>query len=419
MSRGGARPARLGARRARARAAGADRLPRGLRGPVPGVRQGPQRRARTSTSARPTRAGRSCASSSSTASRSVPEGSHGPQRPELAAGEHRAVGGERQAGLEADADRPVLAGGDEVDVDGRRRRGCAARHDHSRSVAAAVVVARTAGSGVPSRWWSGEAAVAASAAAPQPGRAGQQREVLRRVGAAADRSRRAARAASRSSVGARPQAGRDRGAVDDRRRRRRTGAGRSPRARSRRIAFGSVERRDDRAARALGVASSAARRAARARSRCAWRSGRTASSDRPQIPSRTIASAHADDLPPSSSATQQPPGSRRPGSASIRRSSQTRSAAAASRPGGGGRASSGHASRAAGTSLGLQRADPHPTVYPGAPMAVPKQKQSHARTNKRRSPAQGRAPDGQRVPDLPQPAPPAPGLPGLRHVRRP
>ena len=38
-----ARPARLGARRARARAAGADDLPPGLRGPVPAVRREPQR----------------------------------------------------------------------------------------------------------------------------------------------------------------------------------------------------------------------------------------------------------------------------------------------------------------------------------------------------------------------------------------
>ena len=52
-----------------------------------------------------------------------------------------------------------------------------------------------------------------------------------------------------------------------------------------------------------------------------------------------------------------------------------------------------------------------------ARMAVPKQKQSHSRTAKRR--AQHKiAADDQRLPALPQPAAAAPGLPGVRHLRR-
>ena len=67
LRRGRARRARLGARRAGARAADPDRLPRGLRGPLLGVRREPEpRRPSTSTSASPTRAGPRCANSSST-----------------------------------------------------------------------------------------------------------------------------------------------------------------------------------------------------------------------------------------------------------------------------------------------------------------------------------------------------------------
>ena len=58
--------------------------------------------------------------------------------------------------------------------------------------------------------------------------------------------------------------------------------------------------------------------------------------------------------------------------------------------------------------------------YPsGPPMAVPKQKQSHARTNQRRVAAQDhRAGDQQRARSA-TPAPSASGLPELRHLRRP
>ncbi len=52
-------------------------------------------------------------------------------------------------------------------------------------------------------------------------------------------------------------------------------------------------------------------------------------------------------------------------------------------------------------------------------MAVPKQKQSHARTNKRRSTAQDQCADVQRVPAVPQPASPASRLPDVRDLRRP
>ena len=52
------------------------------------------------------------------------------------------------------------------------------------------------------------------------------------------------------------------------------------------------------------------------------------------------------------------------------------------------------------------------------PMAVPKQKQSHARTNKRRVAAQDHRARDQRVPAVPPAAPPAPGLPALRLLRR-
>ena len=51
-------------------------------------------------------------------------------------------------------------------------------------------------------------------------------------------------------------------------------------------------------------------------------------------------------------------------------------------------------------------------------MAVPKQKQSHARTNKRRSTAQDLRAGDQRVPAVPPAAPPASGLPALRLLRR-
>ena len=59
-------------------------------------------------------------------------------------------------------------------------------------------------------------------------------------------------------------------------------------------------------------------------------------------------------------------------------------------------------------------------LYPSrSPMAVPKQKQSHSRTNKRRVAAQARRADVQRVPAVPQPAPPAPRLPDVRDLRGP
>ena len=57
--------------------------------------------------------------------------------------------------------------------------------------------------------------------------------------------------------------------------------------------------------------------------------------------------------------------------------------------------------------------------YPSAPpMAVPKQKQSHARTTKRRVAAQDHRAGGERVPAVPPAAPPAPGVPALRLLRR-
>ena len=52
-------------------------------------------------------------------------------------------------------------------------------------------------------------------------------------------------------------------------------------------------------------------------------------------------------------------------------------------------------------------------------MAVPKKKQSHSRTAKRRAQHKIAAPGAQRVPAVPQPAPPASGVPRVRHVRRP
>ena len=51
-------------------------------------------------------------------------------------------------------------------------------------------------------------------------------------------------------------------------------------------------------------------------------------------------------------------------------------------------------------------------------MAVPKQKQSHSRTEQAPRAAQDQRADAQRVPAVPQPAPPAPGLPELRLLRR-
>ena len=57
--------------------------------------------------------------------------------------------------------------------------------------------------------------------------------------------------------------------------------------------------------------------------------------------------------------------------------------------------------------------------YPSAsPMAVPKQKQSHTRTHKRRSQHKISRADVQRVPAVPQPAPSAPRLPRVRLLRR-
>ena len=51
-------------------------------------------------------------------------------------------------------------------------------------------------------------------------------------------------------------------------------------------------------------------------------------------------------------------------------------------------------------------------------MAVPKKKQSHSRTAKRRAQHKISAPGGERVPAVPQPAPAASRVPGVRHLRR-
>ena len=50
-------------------------------------------------------------------------------------------------------------------------------------------------------------------------------------------------------------------------------------------------------------------------------------------------------------------------------------------------------------------------------MAVPKQKQSHARTTQRRSQHKIERADVQRVPAVPQPSPSPPGLPGVRQLQ--
>ena len=53
------------------------------------------------------------------------------------------------------------------------------------------------------------------------------------------------------------------------------------------------------------------------------------------------------------------------------------------------------------------------------PMAVPKRKQSHSRTAKRRAQHKIDAALAERLPALREPAARAPGLPGVRHLRRP
>ena len=57
--------------------------------------------------------------------------------------------------------------------------------------------------------------------------------------------------------------------------------------------------------------------------------------------------------------------------------------------------------------------------YPSrSPMAVPKQKQSHSRTSKRRAQHKIAAPTYNACPQCHSPRLPAPGLPGVRHLRR-
>ena len=289
--------------------------------------------------------------------------------------------------------------------------GAEASADHSRSAAASSSRARTI-AGRRARWSTNPSSPQRSTLQPARDVDG---EVLGVVGAAADRAAEAA-AHARAVVGsARAQPAGERRAVQDARRRD-AGPEVEPGARVDAHRLGVVRAHDELAARALGVGQRGVDAGA---CRCPGRlqvgeDGEQATG--PRCPSRTSAMA----IPMISARRPRPPRRRRgrsrrrcervapSGSAAVLVERRAAEGAADARRVAGG-----------ATSSGCKRADLARDRLPWRAHGRP-EAEAVARAHEQAPlPAQGRAPDGQRVPDVPQPAPPAPRVPGVRHVRRP